>query len=548
VTFFVICAFFTNEYVRDGFKLLPKSLNQSLDDVELYLNTTQIEVNTLLRKNYHQLETELESSLDKSGSIIKNRLAVQSKAIALENLTEVVKKLDDICSELVELANKTRVLEIHLSHLRIGLEKVRMNLETVFRKCHHPICSNLQRHYQKKLSQFRVLIQSPSSENLTPLIENLSPFGKSGIIHEIQKGKIVFDELSYKIQLAVNDTIPDIKHQFKVVAKSLADTADDINEVLRIPYSDIKKGKHAVYLGTKYIDKYEIYRWYASLVGSAIILFILIFYICGLLCGVCKKQPNIHEYGNRRYKPPSTCPLTSGIVLVFLFFGALLLMTIGLSVSGIIADRTGCFFLENPSHPKSKQFIAILQKKFEEEEMTDSIKIIHKEKPNLGDVLTNCQKNLSLYHAFQLNKYNRIQLPDKRVIDGFNISNILEFKGRYKIEARLRRFLNSVDVNPGKIVLLSREGHQLLEKLQEADLNSFNFKPYIDLRYQKVTPLDFMEVSQEITKEANALPPSQLNNSFELKNIAMLLKGYNENYLAEIPDCLVSLLELSAIF
>ena len=125
ISFFVICAFFTNEYVRNGFKFLPQTLNQSLDDIELYLNTTQLEVNTLLRKNFNQLQTELESNLDKSGLIIKNRLAVYSKAIALENLTEIVTKLDDIYLELVKLSNETRVLEIHLSHLRIGLEKVR---------------------------------------------------------------------------------------------------------------------------------------------------------------------------------------------------------------------------------------------------------------------------------------------------------------------------------------------------------------------------------------------------------------------------------------
>ena len=394
------------------------------------------------------------------------------------------------------------------------------------------------------MSQFRVLTQSKNLQDLTPLIESISTLLKSGIVHEIHKGKKAFDELSMKIQLAVNDTIPDIKLQFKVVGNSLSNTADDINEVLQIPYTDIKKGKHAVYLGSKYIEKYEIYRWYCGLAGSVILLIILLFYTWGLLCGVCKTQPNLHEYRNRRYKPPTTCPLTFGIVLVFIFFGTLVLLTIVFSLTGIVAEKGVCFFLENPSHPKTKQLISILQKKFEEQEMADSIKIIQGKKPNFADVLINCYQNLSLYHAFQLNKYNRIQLPNNKVIDGFNISNILEFKGRYKIEARLRRFLNNVNVNPGRIVLLSRDGHQLLEKLQKTNLNSFNFASYANLIYQKVTPLDLMNISKEIAKEASSLPPSQLNHSFELKNIAMLLKGYHENYLSDIPDCLVSLIKI----
>lgn len=90
VSFFVICAFVTNEYVRNGLLELPKTLNQSLDDVQLYLNNTQYEVNTLLRTNFGQLEHELSESLDKSGLIVKNRLALVSQAVALDNLTEIV--------------------------------------------------------------------------------------------------------------------------------------------------------------------------------------------------------------------------------------------------------------------------------------------------------------------------------------------------------------------------------------------------------------------------------------------------------------------------
>ena len=90
ISFFVICAFVTNEYIRNGLHEMPKTLNQSLDDVQLYLNNTQFEVNTLLRTNYGQLEAELFDSLDKSGVIVKNRLALVSHAVALDNLTEIV--------------------------------------------------------------------------------------------------------------------------------------------------------------------------------------------------------------------------------------------------------------------------------------------------------------------------------------------------------------------------------------------------------------------------------------------------------------------------
>lgn len=90
ISFFVICAFVTNEYIRSGVSEAPNKFNQSLDGFKLYLQNTQVEVNTLLRTNFQQLEEQMSSSLNKSGIIVKNRLAEKSKAIALENLTEIV--------------------------------------------------------------------------------------------------------------------------------------------------------------------------------------------------------------------------------------------------------------------------------------------------------------------------------------------------------------------------------------------------------------------------------------------------------------------------
>jgi len=140
ISFFVICAFVTNEYLRNGLHELPKTLNQSMDDVQLYLNNTQHEVNTLLRTNFGQLEQELGDSLDKSGLIVKNRLALVSQAIALDNLTEIVTKLEAIHSDIRVLSVETTGLRGLLHQLQSGLNKARRDLEQVFAQCSHPIC------------------------------------------------------------------------------------------------------------------------------------------------------------------------------------------------------------------------------------------------------------------------------------------------------------------------------------------------------------------------------------------------------------------------
>lgn len=313
------------------------------------------------------------------------------------------------------------------------------------------------------------------------LNSNISALLQADIVHEVQRGKDAFDRVGNKIQSAVNDSIPDIKRQIHAVGDELSKTAKEINDILKVPTSDIRSGKESVSVGGEYIEKYEKFRWYACLGASGIILTILACYTLGLLNGVCGNQPTVNDYRNRRQKPPSTWLLSLGIFLLFFFFGFLLLATVGLFFVGGVTDRVGCYFLEHPDDASTQKLVSLIEKHFKQLSSSDSLKIIHGQKPNIADVLSRCHQNVSLYHALQLNKFNRIQVSPDKVLDGFNISSILEFKNRYQIEERLNTFLSRVDVNPAPIVILTREGNELLDKLKETSLGTLNFSSFADL-------------------------------------------------------------------
>ena len=313
------------------------------------------------------------------------------------------------------------------------------------------------------------------------LYSNISALLQADIVHEVQRGKDAFDRISNKIQSAVNDSIPDIKRQIHAVGDELSKTAKEINEILRVPSSDIRAAKETVAVGGDYIERFEKYRWYACLAASGVILTILACYTLGLLNGVCGNQPTVNDYRNRRQKPPSTWLLSLGIFLVFFFFGFLLLATVGLFFIGGVSDRVGCFFLEHPDDVSTQKLVSLFEKHFKQLSSSDSLNIIHGQKPNIADVLSRCHQNVSIYNALQLNKYNRIQVSPDRVMDGFNVSSILQMKNRYQIEERLNTFLSRVDVNPAPIVILTKEGNQLLDKLKETSLGTLNFSSFADL-------------------------------------------------------------------
>ena len=76
-----------------GVNQLPKAANSSLSDLEIYLNNTQYELDILFKTNFAQLESQLNQNLNKSGDIVKNRLAIISDAISINNLTQIVSSM-----------------------------------------------------------------------------------------------------------------------------------------------------------------------------------------------------------------------------------------------------------------------------------------------------------------------------------------------------------------------------------------------------------------------------------------------------------------------
>lgn len=538
ITFFAICAFVTNEYVKSGLHQLPHSLNQSLDDVQLYLNNTQFEVSTLLVTNFDQLEKELSNNLDKSGTIIKNRLALASQAIALENLTEIVLKLEEIHSDLDQLSKETDDLSKMLSDLRLGLRKAKENLEDVFKSCAHTICVELKQKYEPVLSKLQVSPQFDRLPNMSTLIQEITELLQSDIVHEVKKGKEAFDRIGARIQSVVNGTIPDIKHQISLVGRELHVMAEDINEALRLPFQDIQGGKQAVHQGSKLIEQYEQYRWYAGLGGAAFVLCILSLYSLGLMCGSCKSQPSLYEYRTRRLHPPPTWPLTCGTVLVFLFFGIVLLVTIGLFLSGTLLDRIGCYYLEHASDPEGQKLFELAQKKFDfkKRSFATGIQFVDSNQPNLFDVVDRCHQNVSLFRALDLERNHKLLLKNNRLVDANNLGSILDFKTRYQIEERLDKLLNMVDMNPDNIQLVSDKGYSLLNRLRTTSLGTFNFSMFAGLLNQKVTSIDLQTMSSDLNKGAHALPTSEVENRSQLKYISFVIDMYQTRMFSEIQD------------
>ena len=117
--FGVVCAFVTNEHMQDGTRELPQSVKTSLKDVKLYLSTTKLEIDTLLKINFEELEHALNNILHASGKIVTDQLAESSHAVSLMNLNDIVAGLDKIREDLKLMNDMTRELRLKASQLEI---------------------------------------------------------------------------------------------------------------------------------------------------------------------------------------------------------------------------------------------------------------------------------------------------------------------------------------------------------------------------------------------------------------------------------------------
>lgn len=227
-----------------------------------------------------------------------------------------------------------------------------------------------------------------------------------------------------------------------------------------------------------YIDDYEIYRWYACLIASCVLMIIFSCYLFGYFTVICGNQPTVIENRNRGKEPSSTILLKLGVYLFFIFFSLLFLTSIGLGVVGTLSDRLVCFYLQNPTDESSLHLASLIQRKL-------NIQLPFNSQTNLAHVAARCKRNHSLYSSIELFLYNvKIPLENGNYFTG-NLSNYIHVTNRQLIRDNLDTLAEMVDYSPENIQIISPETLNLLEMLRSTSFD--NFSLFDDLTNQVFT-------------------------------------------------------------
>lgn len=554
ISFFAVCAFVTNEYVSSGVKHFPKALNQSMDEIQSYLNNTDYEIDNLFRVNYNQLENEVNLRLDTSGVIIKHKLAVNSEAIALVNLTNIVSEFNDTKVRLEKLDRELLILKSRLSTAKRSLDDFRTRLQN----CLPEHCLMLKRKYSN-VENFRILPQYEKLPELKNLIKKITDLLNSGIVTEVQKSKDDFDKFGAVIQREVDSTTPEVKKQFATVGKRLSAIAADISQSIRWSDSVFNQTRSSTKRLVQYTE-YEQYRRYACLGGAFVISFVLLCYTSGWLYGSCRPQPTARTYRTHaKTSASATFPFSCGIFVVFLLFLPMILSAIALFLTGSVGDKIVCRVIKHPEQKQSKQIYAMLQNKFLNAHLSisnpnqDDVllekhdgKELKTYRPNYADLIARCHQNQSIYKVLKLDQYDRVYLHTDHNIRrlaisldrNFNVDSS-EFKRINNIDAKLKSLNNYINFDTSRLTLLTPEAERILklsmglsfDEIEDSFARLYN-------NGVNISPIDIDQFHKDVQAQRASLKDDA---DTDLPWLSLQSSIFNEQILPNITSSLLSL-------
>ncbi|KAK6623813.1 hypothetical protein RUM44_010669 [Polyplax serrata] len=517
ILFGVVCAFVTNEHMKEGIEELPKNMTTNLKDVELYLDNTEIETNHLLKTNFNELKVHWNIQIKDAGEIVKNQLAVVSHAVALTNLTNIVSGMEVIKQDLAAIQRATGHLQELASTLGDYLDVTRDELLKELYNCRDiPACRELLNHHQ--VAELKVVENFNGLPDVTHTFATISRLlGDQNSFDSIQRkvleGQRNFNNIKYDISESLQTIVPEVDNAFKTIEKELATTSDKIKESLQAARELIGQSSTSLDTVNTFINDYAIYRYYLGLAVSGILLLILFCLTFGLLFGLCGKRPEqmYHDDGD-------CCNTTAGgrflmlsVWLIFLLSTVLMIVCLAHFLVGMGADIFVCQPLKNPTSNKVfglvDELIYLGNLNNQQKQDGNDLK--------LSEVLTSFHKNETIYKALKLKNLVDIDSVTKSIMDLLNdLKNL----------PRPNQFTNNIKLRTDQLELLTPDARAKLRELADSPLNDINFDKYTQLLNVQITNINLTQLSTQLRTNAQKIP-DHATSGFDLTKIKKLLRA-----------------------
>uniref|UniRef100_A0A182NIR2 Prominin-like protein n=1 Tax=Anopheles dirus TaxID=7168 RepID=A0A182NIR2_9DIPT len=538
LVFGVVVAFVTNSYMQHGVENITTSARHGVHDTRLYLQTTSSHIDHLLNRNYQELNNDLKQMLNDASDHIIKRLEEESKADKLTTLHEFVGKLPVIRQNLEKMKQLTSELRITASQLNDGLRGVKRELLTSLNKCGTPDCIKVMDDY--KIGRLNVNgIDYNSLPDLSQIIESVKQLTDSSLGSAIEDGVNQMKQLKATLSQTVVENIPKVQDASNKTGIAIRDVSNMLTSRLNSVADTLGNNSYR-HLDTAddYIEQYSIYRYYAGLGISSVLLLILICLVFGLLCGICGKRPD--GYGDDCCnKGAGGRFLIFAVAIIFLTFSVILAVALASFLVGSLARRAACDSLRNPADDQIvdylDQFIDLnrlyAELRGQAERSRTKLQVSERmEEIHIGEVIVACQQNESIYKVLKLHNF-------------VDIRTINQFPEQYGIERALKLLQDSIQIK--QVTILTQQATDDILALKQSKLNDFDVDKFTDNLTYNITEYNLNEIADKLRDVANRVAPEMNEIKVNLKNQALHLSSYQTNLVDPMIASTNELIKLS---
>lgn len=331
-------------------------------------------------------------------------------------------------------------------------------------------------------------------------------------------------ELSDTINSKIDSNKPSVENALTETGRSLHRVSDDISNVIEqfvghasnYGYPNLKKADD-------YLHKYGIYRYYAGLIISSVLLFVLLCLTFGLMCGVCGKRPD--GYGDDCCnKGAGGRFLMCGVAVIFLTVSVLLIIALALFLIGIVVRRGVCDPLRDPARDQIfMEYIdpvIDLYDLFPEQQRNSRNAHLKTNPQNLeplriSQVIIACHENKTIYDVLGLDKI-------------YDVNEIQDYPNKYQLDAKIKKFIENIKIPPQK--LLTSETEDSIISLANSPLNDFDEYKFLDNLTKNITYYNLAGLADQLEETAKKIQERSTMNDIRvsLMNQALILRSFQK--------------------
>lgn len=128
---------------------------------------------------------------------------------------------------------------------------------------------------------------------MSTIIDDVKRLLDSSLHDNVQKGQQALEDIEKEVAATINENVAEIKKSINEVGRAIRGKSDELSGRVE-QIADVAGNNSYKYfkVADDYINKYSIYRYYAGLGISSVLLIVLVFITFGLLCGICGKRPD----------------------------------------------------------------------------------------------------------------------------------------------------------------------------------------------------------------------------------------------------------------